>query len=131
MSFYLKYFFLHVSCCSNKIHKPFGVVDVRAPQVFQAVQRAEDVTSEDYMIGQLLLSTTNANLECPSGTGMYQSGRPQFFTYLVLPTDFSSSEPDGRQTAGVTKNWAGGMALSHAALHGSRRFRPEFTIAAA
>ena len=42
-----------------------------------------------------------------------------------------SSEPDGRQTAGVTKNWAGGLALSHAALHVSRRLKPEFTSVAA
>jgi len=60
MSFYLKYFFLHVSCCSNKIHKPFGVVDVRGPQVFQAVRRTKDVAIEDYMIGRLLLSATDA-----------------------------------------------------------------------
>jgi len=40
---------------------------------------------------------------------MYQSGRRQFLVYSVLPTD---SEPDGRQTAGVAKNWAGVLALS-------------------
>jgi len=40
------------------------------------------------------------------------------------------SESDGRQTAGATKNWAGGMELSHAALHDSRRLKPEFTSTA-
>jgi len=33
------------------------------------------------------------------------------------------SEPGGRQTEGVTKNWPGGVALSHAALHDSRRLK--------
>ena len=42
-----------------------------------------------------------------------------------------SSEPDGRQTAGVTRNWAGGVALSHAAFHDSRRLKPDFSSAAA
>ena len=42
-----------------------------------------------------------------------------------------SSEPYRRQSAGLTKNWAGGMALSHVALHDSRRLKPEFTSAAA
>jgi len=47
-------FFLRVSSGSNNIHKvlkPFNVVDVRGPQVFQAVRRAEDITVEDYTIG--------------------------------------------------------------------------------
>jgi len=38
-----------VSSGSNKIHKvlkPFGVVDVRGPQVIQAVQRVKDVMSQ-------------------------------------------------------------------------------------
>jgi len=51
-----------VSSGSNKIHKvlkPFSVVDVRGPQVFQAVRRAKDVTNEDYMIGRLLLNLGN------------------------------------------------------------------------
>ena len=54
---------MRVSGGSDKIHKalkPFSVVDVRVPQVFQAVRRAKDVTSEDYMIGRLLLSATDA-----------------------------------------------------------------------
>ena len=42
-----------------------------------------------------------------------------------------SSEPDGRQTAGVTKNWAGGMALSHATLYDSRILKPELISVAA
>jgi len=33
--------------------------------------------------------------------------------------------------AGVTKNWAGGVAISHAALHDSRRLKPELISAAA
>ena len=41
-----------------------------------------------------------------------------------------SSEPDCRQTAGVTRNWACGVALSHAVLHESRRLKPEFSSAA-
>jgi len=52
-----------VSGGSDKIHKvlkPFSVVDVRGPQVFRAVRRAKDVTIEDYMIGRLLLSATDA-----------------------------------------------------------------------
>ena len=56
-------FFLHVSSGSDKIHKvlkPFSVVDVRGPQVFQAVWRAKDVTIEDHVIGRLLLSATDA-----------------------------------------------------------------------
>jgi len=55
--------FLRVSGGSDKIHKvlqPFSVVDVKGPHVFQAVRRAKDVTSEDYMIGRLLLSVTGA-----------------------------------------------------------------------
>ena len=39
----------------------------------------------------------------------------------------SSSEPDGRQTAGVTKNWAGGVTLSHATLHDSRILKPSWS----
>ena len=56
-------FFLPVSGSSDKIHKvlkPFSVVDVRGPQVFQAIRRAKDVTIEDYMIGRLLASATDA-----------------------------------------------------------------------
>jgi len=56
-------FFMRVSGGSNKIHKvlkPFSVVNVRGPQVFQAVRRTEDVTVEDYMTGRLLLSATDA-----------------------------------------------------------------------
>ena len=55
--------FLRVRGGSDKIHKvlkPFSVVDVKGPQVFQAVRRAKDVTIEDYMIGRLLLSATDA-----------------------------------------------------------------------
>ena len=44
----------------HKVLKPFSVVDIRRPQAFQAVRRAEDVTIEDYMIGRLLLSATDA-----------------------------------------------------------------------
>jgi len=36
-----------------------------------------------------------------------------------------SYEPDGRYTAGVTKNWAGGVALLHATQHDSRILKPE------
>jgi len=57
------FFFVPESCGSNKIHKvlkPFSVVDVREPQVFQAVRREEAVTVEDYMIGRLLHSATVA-----------------------------------------------------------------------
>jgi len=53
--------FLRASSGSNKVHKvlkPFSVVDVRGPQVFQAVPRAKDVTVEYYMNGRLLLSST-------------------------------------------------------------------------
>jgi len=42
-----------------------------------------------------------------------------------------NSEPGGRHTAGVTKNWAGGLTLSHVALHDSRRLKPELTSATA
>jgi len=42
-----------------------------------------------------------------------------------------SSEPGGRQTAGVHKSWASGLALSHAAPHDSRRLKPEFASTAA
>ena len=44
------YFCLRVSVGSDKIHKvlkTFTVVDVRGPQAFQAVRRAEDVTVEN------------------------------------------------------------------------------------
>jgi len=47
---------LRVCSGSNKTHKalkPFSVVKVREPQVFQAVRKAKDVTIEDYMIGRL------------------------------------------------------------------------------
>jgi len=57
------FFFLRVSGGSDKIHKvlkPFSVVGVRGPQVFQAVRRAKDVTVKDYMIGRLLLGATDA-----------------------------------------------------------------------
>jgi len=45
---------------NHKVLKPFSVVKVRGPQVFQAVRRAEDITVEDYMVGRLLLSATDA-----------------------------------------------------------------------
>jgi len=57
------FFFLHVSGGSDKIYKvlkPFSVVDVRRPQVFQAVWRVEDVAIEDYTINRLPLSATDA-----------------------------------------------------------------------
>jgi len=52
-----------VSGGSNKTHKILkliSVVDVRGPQVFQAVRRAENVTVEGEIIGRLLLSATDA-----------------------------------------------------------------------
>jgi len=52
-----------VSGGSDKIYKdlkPFGVVDVRGSQVFQAVWRGEDVTIKNYAIGRLLLSASDA-----------------------------------------------------------------------
>jgi len=52
-----------VSGGSDKIHKvlkPFSVVDVRGPQVYQAVRNVKDVAIENYMIGRLLLSFTDA-----------------------------------------------------------------------
>jgi len=52
-----------VSGSSNKICKvlkPFGVVDVRGLQVFQAVRWADNVTVEDDMTGRLFHSTTDA-----------------------------------------------------------------------
>ena len=55
--------FLRVSGGSEKIYKvlnPLSVVDVRGPQVFQAVRRAKDGTVEGYMIGRLLLGATDA-----------------------------------------------------------------------
>jgi len=55
-----KRFFLHVSGGSDKTHKIFIVVTVGEPQVFQAVRRAKDVTIEDFMIGRLLISATDA-----------------------------------------------------------------------
>jgi len=42
-----------------------------------------------------------------------------------------NSEPDGRQMAGMTKNWAGEVALSHATLHDSRILKPELISATA
>jgi len=56
-------FFLRVSGGSDKIHKvlkPFSVADVRGPQVYQEVRSAKDVAIENYMIGRLLLSATDA-----------------------------------------------------------------------
>jgi len=41
------------------------------------------------------------------------------------------SEPDEKQKAGLTKNWASGVALSLVAFHDSKRLKPEFTSAAA
>jgi len=72
------------------------------------------------MIGRPLLSTTDSfgvYLACSSGTGMYQSGRRQFSAYLVLPTGSGEArrEANGRET----RNWASGVALSHATLHDS------------
>jgi len=55
--------FLRVSSGSNKTYKvlkPFSVVDVRGPQVFQAFRRTEDVTVENETIGRLRLSATDA-----------------------------------------------------------------------
>jgi len=46
--------------CHATVHKLFSVVDVSGPQVLQAVRRAEHVAVEDYMIGRLLLSATDA-----------------------------------------------------------------------
>jgi len=40
---------------------------------------------------------------------------------------WESSKPDGKQTARVTENLAGGLALSHAALHDSRSLQLELT----
>jgi len=40
-------FFLRVSSSSNQIHKvlkPFSFVNVRGPQIFQAVRRAEELS---------------------------------------------------------------------------------------
>ena len=58
------FFFLHVSGSSDKIHKvlkPFIVLLMLGDRrSFQAVRRAKDVTIEDYMIGRLLLSATDA-----------------------------------------------------------------------
>ena len=54
--------FLRVSGGSDKIHKvlkAFSLVDVKGPQVLQAVRRAKDITIEDYMFGRLLLSATD------------------------------------------------------------------------
>ena len=45
---------------TRKVLEPFSVVDVRGPQVFQAVRRAKDVTIEDSMIGRLPPSVTDA-----------------------------------------------------------------------
>ena len=71
------------------------------------------------------------------------SGMPQRYRYVPKrPTPFlslfsathrlrGSSESDGRQTAGLTKNCAGGVALSHAVLHDSRILKPELISAAA
>jgi len=52
-----------VSGGSDKIRKalkPFGVFDVRGPQVFQAVRSAKDVTIEDYLNGRLFRIATDA-----------------------------------------------------------------------
>jgi len=41
-------FFMRVSSSSNQIHKvlkPFSVVNVMGPQIFQAVRRAEELSS--------------------------------------------------------------------------------------
>jgi len=79
----------------NSVHKPFSVVNARGPQVLQAVRRAEDVAVEDYMIGRLLLSATDAFgciQQCPSGTGMYHSGRRQFLVYSVLSTAIAAGK---------------------------------------
>ena len=48
---------------------------------------------------------------------MYQSGRRLFSAYLVLPTGSGEArrEANGRET----RNWASGVALSHATLHDS------------
>jgi len=55
--------FLHVSGAwhkTQKVLKWFSVVDVRGLQVLQVVWGVEDVAIEDGVIGQLLLSATDA-----------------------------------------------------------------------
>jgi len=62
-TFWNQVFFLRVSGGSDKIRKalkPFGVFDVRGPQVFQAVRSAKDVTIEDYLNGRLFRIATDA-----------------------------------------------------------------------
>jgi len=99
----LGYFFLRVTGGSDKIHevlKSFSVVDVRGPQVFQAVRRAKDVTIKDYTTAPECHRCVCVYLGCPSGAGMYQSGRRQFLVYSVLPTDYGvalSQTGDKRQ----------------------------------
>jgi len=48
---------------------------------------------------------------------------PVFSLFCVTQRLWGSSEPGGRQTAGITKNWDGGWALSHATLHDSMRLK--------
>ena len=122
---------------SNNIHKvlkPFSVVDVRGPQVFQAVRRAKDVAIVDLWLA-----------DCHSAPQMHLgvSRMPQRYRHVPKrPTPVLSllsaihrlrgiSEPDGRQRVGVTKNWAGAVALSHATLHDSRMLKLELISAAA
>jgi len=124
------YFFLRVSGGSDKIHKvlkPFSVVDVSGPQVFQAVRRMSQ-------------SKITWMANCSSAQQMHLdvSSMPQRCRHVPKPPTpvlnlFSatrrlrgSSEPDGRRTAGVTRNWAGGVAFARAVLHDSSRLKPEF-----
>jgi len=94
-----------VSGGSNKIHKvlkPFSVVDVRGPPIFEEVQWEEDVAVEDDMIGRPFLSATDV-FRCAN---MPQRDRPAPKRPTPVLSLFSAnhslrenSESGGRQTA--------------------------------
>ena len=86
------FFILRVSSGADNIHKVFSVVDVRGPQVFQAGRRAEDESKiYDWPTAPHRHRCIWVYLGCPSGTGMYQSGRRNFLVYSVLPTDYGEA----------------------------------------
>jgi len=100
-------------------------VDVRGSQVFQAFRRV-DVTIDKKVIGLLILSSTDAFVLSSMPQGYRHVPKPLtpvFSLFCVTQRLWGSSEPGGRQTAGITKNWDGGWALSHATLHDSMRLK--------
>jgi len=81
---------------------------VKGPRAFQAVRRAEDVIIEDYMIGQLFLSATDASgciLHAAAVQACTKVADASFSLFSATQRLRGSFEPGWKQTAGVTEHW--------------------------